>query len=128
MSIHCDPAEAFPYFTGYAEETGAGSGDGFNLNLPLPPGTGFAAWRGALESALTRLRRFAPDVIVVSLGADTFAGDPISSFTLQSADFSTYGRLIGACGIPTLFVLEGGYAVAELGVNVVNVLTGFENP
>jgi acetoin utilization deacetylase AcuC-like enzyme len=29
-------------------------------------------------------------------------------------------------GIPTLFVLEGGYAVAEIGVNVVNVLTGFE--
>jgi acetoin utilization deacetylase AcuC-like enzyme len=29
-------------------------------------------------------------------------------------------------GLPTLFVLEGGYAVAEIGINVVNVLSGFE--
>jgi acetoin utilization deacetylase AcuC-like enzyme len=34
--------------------------------------------------------------------------------------------MIGDCTIPTLFVLEGGYAVGEIGVNVVNVLTGFE--
>ena len=38
------------------------------------------------------------------------------------------GRLIGALRIPTLFVLEGGYAVAEIGVNAVNVLQGFEAP
>ena len=37
-------------------------------------------------------------------------------------------RLIGALRIPTLFVLEGGYAVAEIGVNAVNVLQGFEAP
>jgi acetoin utilization deacetylase AcuC-like enzyme len=36
-----------------------------------------------------------------------------------------YGRLIGALGLPTLFVLEGGYAVAEIGVNAVNVLQEF---
>jgi acetoin utilization deacetylase AcuC-like enzyme len=52
--------------------------------------------------------------------------DPISFFRLQSADFFTYGRMIGACAIPTLFVLEGGYAVGAIGINVVNVLTGFE--
>ena len=127
VSIHGDPAEAFPYFTGYAEETGAAAGDGFNLNLPLPRGTEFTLWRAALEAALARIRRFSPDALVVSLGADTFAGDPISSFKLQSADFSAYGRLIGACRIPTLFVLEGGYAVAELGINVANVLSGFED-
>ena len=126
VSIHGDPSEAFPYFSGYADETGTAAGEGFNLNLPLPRGTDFGAWRAALESALAAIKRFGPDVLVVSLGADTFAGDPISSFKLQSADFSAYGRMIGASGWPTLFVLEGGYAVAELGVNVVNVLTGFE--
>jgi acetoin utilization deacetylase AcuC-like enzyme len=52
--------------------------------------------------------------------------DPISSFRLASDDFSTYGEMIGALGLPTLFVMEGGYAVEEIGVNVVNVLTGFE--
>jgi len=126
-SLHGDPAEAFPYFSGYADETGSGAGLGFTMNFPLPGGTEFAAWREALRAALARIGDFRADALVVSLGVDTFAGDPISSFRLQSPDFSTYGRMIGACGLPTLFVLEGGYAVGEIGVNVVNVLTGFED-
>jgi acetoin utilization deacetylase AcuC-like enzyme len=126
VSLHGDPAEAFPYFSGYADETGAGLGSGYNLNLPLPRATGFAAWARALESALERIRGYAPEALVVSLGVDTFAGDPISFFKLESADFSTYGGMIGACNVPTLFVFEGGYAVADVGVNTVNVLTAFD--
>lgn len=80
------------------------------------------------ERAQIVLDRVRTDALVVSLGVDTYAGDPISSFRLQSPDFCTYGRMIGACGLPTLFVLEGGYAVGEIGVNVVNVPTGFEDP
>jgi acetoin utilization deacetylase AcuC-like enzyme len=127
ISLHGDPAEAFPYFSGFADETGTGAGAGFTLNLPLPPGTEFGAWRDALRAALMRIENFRADALVVSLGVDTFAEDPISFFRLQSADFSTYGRMIGGCALPTLFVLEGGYAVGEIGVNVVNVLTGFED-
>jgi len=126
VSIHGHPADAFPYFSGYDDETGAGAGAGFNLNLPLPRAADFSTWRVALATGLERVRQFAPDALVVSLGVDTFVGDPISFFRLQSADFSSYGSMIGACRIPTLFVLEGGYAVAEIGINVVNVLTGFE--
>lgn len=125
-SLHGDPREAFPYFVGYADEIGSGAGEGFNLNLPLPRGTDFASWSAALDTALERIRRFAPGAIVVSLGVDTFENDPISFFKLRAADFTSYGRLIGALHIPTLFVLEGGYAVDEIGVNVVNVLQGFE--
>jgi acetoin utilization deacetylase AcuC-like enzyme len=128
VSLHGDPAEAFPYFSGYADETGAGAGAGFNMNLPLPRGTEFNAWQDALRAALERVERFGADALVVSLGVDTFAEDPISFFRLQTPDFLTYGRMIGACAIPALFVLEGGYAVGEIGVNVVNVLTGFETP
>jgi acetoin utilization deacetylase AcuC-like enzyme len=126
VSLHGDPAESFPYFSGYADEIGSSAGAGFTVNFPLPGGTTFSQWREALQSALHRLRSFGPDALVVSLGVDTFAGDPISTFKLDSPDFSAYGRMIGACGIRTLFVLEGGYAVAQIGVNVVNVLTGFE--
>lgn len=126
VSLHGDPADAFPYFSGYADETGSGAGSGYTLNLPMPPGTEFSAWRGALTTALARIAQFRADALVVSLGVDTFAGDPISFFRLRSADFSTYGRMIAGCGLPTLFVLEGGYAVGEIGINVVNVLTGFE--
>jgi acetoin utilization deacetylase AcuC-like enzyme len=126
VSLHGDPAEAFPYFSGYADEAGAGAGAGFNVNFPLPRATEFTTWRGALEAGLGRIRDFGPDALVVSLGVDTFAGDPISFFRLQSADFATYGGMIATCRVPTLFVLEGGYAIAEVGINVVNVLTGFE--
>ena len=127
VSLHGDPAHAFPYFSGYAEETGAGAGTGFNMNLPLPPATEFSAWVVALAQGLARVQRFAPDALVVSLGVDTFAQDPISFFRLASDDFSAYGRMIGACKLPTLFVFEGGYAVADVGVNAVNVLSGFED-
>ena len=62
---------------------------------------------------------------MVSLGVDTFEKDPISSFKLKSEDFVSYGRRIGAARLPTLFVLEGGYAVKEIGINAVNVLEGY---
>ena len=126
VSLHGDPADAFPYFSGYADEIGSGAGKGFTLNIPLPPATEFGHWQAALRTALAHIADFRADALVVSLGVDTFVEDPISFFRLQSQDFSTYGRLIGDCGLPTLFVLEGGYAVGEIGVNVVNVLTGFE--
>ena len=63
---------------------------------------------------------------MVSLGVDAFENDPISFFKLTSEDFRSTGELIGALGIPTLFVLEGGYDVAEVGINVVNVLQGYQ--
>jgi acetoin utilization deacetylase AcuC-like enzyme len=126
VSLHGDPADAFPYFSGYADETGAGAGKGYTLNFPLPPGTEWPAWAEALRAALARIAEFRADALIVSLGVDTFAKDPISFFRLQSEDFFTYGQMIGGCAIPTLFVLEGGYAVGEIGINVVNVLTGFE--
>ena len=125
-SLHAHPAEAFPYFSGYADEAGSGEGSGFTLNLPMPEGTEFGVWQEALRVALKRIAEFRADALVVSLGVDTFIDDPISAFRLRSEDFTTYGRMIGACSLPTLFVLEGGYAVREIGVNAVNVLTGFE--
>ncbi len=126
VSLHGDPAEAFPHFLGYADETGSGAGSGFNVNFPLPRGAGFDVWGAALADGLHRIATFAPDYLVVSLGVDTFERDPISFFKLTSGDFSRYGEMIGKLAIPTLFVLEGGYAVAEIGINAVNVLSAFE--
>jgi acetoin utilization deacetylase AcuC-like enzyme len=57
---------------------------------------------------------------------DTYCGDPISQFRLASDDFTAYGGLIARLRLPTLFVMEGGYAVEAIGLNTVNVLTGFE--
>jgi acetoin utilization deacetylase AcuC-like enzyme len=125
-SIHGDPRQEYPFFLGYAEETGAGAGEGCNANYPLPWGSDFAAWGAALEDACKKVAAFAPQALVISLGVDTFEKDPISHFTLKSEDYLKIGAAIAALDLPTLFVMEGGYAVAEIGVNAVNVLTGFE--
>ena len=126
LSLHGDPRDAFPHFLGYADETGTGAGAGFNHNYPMGPGTAFDTWNSALDDACARIRAYAPDALVVSLGVDTFERDPISFFRLTSNDFRRYGTSIAKLGLPTLFVMEGGYAVEEIGINAVNVLEGFE--
>lgn len=126
VSLHGDPRRSYPYFSGLRDETGRGAGLGFNLNYPLPHGTSWDAYSEALQHACGQLRQFRPDLLVVSLGVDTYEGDPISHFRLTSADFSRIGVAIAAVGVPTLFVMEGGYMVDEIGINAVNVLQGFE--
>ena len=64
---------------------------------------------------------------MISLGVDTFEEDPISNFKLKSEDYFSVGARVAALDCPTLFVMEGGYAVEAIGVNAVNVLTGFED-
>jgi acetoin utilization deacetylase AcuC-like enzyme len=125
VSIHGDPRTEYPFFLGHADERGAGAGAGFNLNLPLPRGTGFAAWRRALDTALQVVDNFSADALVVPMGLDTFAGDPISGFTLQSEDYLAVGAALASAGLPTVFTFEGGYAVDAVGVNAVNLLEGF---
>ena len=124
-SIHGQPQDAFPYFTGFADETGLGDGVGANANFPLRPGCDFAAWSDALVRALKRIHTFGAEALVVSLGVDTFKDDPISFFCLESADFLKVGRQIAELGLPTVFLMEGGYAVEAIGLNTVNVLEGF---
>ena len=69
---------------------------------------------------------FGAQALVLSLGVDTFEGDPISGFKLKSADYLQLGHDIAGAKLPTVFVFEGGYAVSEVGINTVNVLEGFE--
>lgn len=126
VSLHGDPRSEYPFYLGHADETGAGDGAGYNLNLPLPAGCQADAWFGALGTACARVQAERPAALVVSLGLDTYAGDPISSFSLQSADYLTVGARLRALDMPTLFILEGGYATAALGINAANVLDGFK--
>jgi acetoin utilization deacetylase AcuC-like enzyme len=126
-SIHGDPMEAFPYFLGFADEMGEGPGLGHNLNLPLPRGTPYHVWHQALTHAISKIHAFEADAVVISLGVDTFENDPISFFKLKSDDFIDMGKTVANTDLPTLFIMEGGYAVEEIGTNTVNVLKGFEN-
>jgi acetoin utilization deacetylase AcuC-like enzyme len=125
-SLHGHPEDEYPYFSGFADERGESAGEGFNHNYPLRPGTAWDAYRPALVDAITKIAAFAPDALVISLGVDTFERDPISRFKLRSEDYLRIGELIAGLKRPTLFIMEGGYAVEEIGINAVNVLTGFE--
>jgi acetoin utilization deacetylase AcuC-like enzyme len=124
-SIHGDPRTEYPFYLGHADEHGAGAGLGANLNLPLPRGSDFATWSQALEIALSAIKKFGAEALVVSLGMDTFEGDPISGFRLRSDDYLRVGERLAQVCLPTVLVFEGGYAVAEVGVNTANVLQAF---
>jgi acetoin utilization deacetylase AcuC-like enzyme len=91
----------------------------------LPRGTDWARYAPALDGVLTRIAAMEPGALVVSLGVDTWRGDPICSFALETPDYRRMGRRIGALGLPTVIVMEGGYAVESLGDNVAEFLEGF---
>jgi acetoin utilization deacetylase AcuC-like enzyme len=123
-SIHGHPLQEYPYFLGFDDETGAGAGAGANLNLPLRHGAGWDTYGPALDTGCDFVASHRPDALVVSLGVDTFKDDPISEFRLEHEHYLRMGERIAALGLPTLVVFEGGYAVAEIGINAVNVLEG----
>ncbi len=126
VSIHGDPDQDYPFFLGYADERGTGPGMGYTLNLPLPHGTTADGWFEALNQAIAVIADYGADALVVSLGVDTYEGDPISYFKLASADYSRLGQRLTRLHLPTLFVMEGGYNVDAIGINVTNTLMGFE--
>ncbi|MBA3851604.1 MAG: histone deacetylase family protein [Chloroflexi bacterium] len=125
-SLHADPARMYPYFSGYAGETGTGDGVGGTFNQPLAAGTGDAAYLVALERALDWLLRRTEGPIVVSLGLDTFVEDPIGDLALTTAAYRECGRLVAASGRPLVILQEGGYHVPTLGANAREWLGGVE--
>ncbi len=125
-SIHGDPRHAYPFFWGYPGETGAGPGEGTNLNLPLPPGAGDAEWLDALGRALDALSAFGPAFVVVSLGTDSCAGDPIGRFSVTPDAFAQAAARIGALNRSVLVVQEGGYDLSGIGPSVAGFLEVLE--
>jgi acetoin utilization deacetylase AcuC-like enzyme len=126
VNIHADPMTDYPFYIGHADELGAGAGLGFNLNLPLPQQVSREQWFAAFAQAIAAIQAKACDALVMSLGVDTSANDPICTFPLEAADYERLGRLVNAMGLPTVVVLEGGYDVAAIATNVSAVLSAFD--
>lgn len=127
VSIHGHPRFAYPYFSGFRDETGEGPGAGFNLNIPLPETITPNEYREALDEALRRIARYEPTHLVLALGLDTAVGDPTGSWPHRADDFERIGRTIGEAGYPTLVVQEGGYRTRTLGTNAAHFFTGLWN-
>jgi acetoin utilization deacetylase AcuC-like enzyme len=104
-----------------SEKKGINFGVGWGEESPATIAPTYLIWLYPLAA----ISRFGAEALVVSLGLDTFAGDPISGFCLQSTDYLRLGERLARVGLPTVLVLEGGYAVDGLGVNAVNVLQAF---
>ncbi len=128
ISIHGDPRDFYPYFSGYPEETGAASGVGFNMNICRPRGCDGQEYKSILENTvLPALRAYDPKWFLISAGFDTVADDPVGGFTLSTSDLHEIGGLLASVKIPTVAVQEGGYASDTLGKNVVSFLEGMRS-
>lgn len=125
ISIHADPSNYFPFYAGYADETGRGAGAGANLNLPLAHGSGDAAFLGALEQAVERVRQFAPQALVIALGLDASEHDPLGVLKVTTAGYAQAARVLAGLRLPTAIVQEGGYLCPALPLNLTTFLRTF---
>lgn len=125
VSVHAETSAYYPFFTGYADETGSGAGEGFNLNLPLPRTTTDDAWIASITAGLARVTAFGPGAMVVSLGLDAHENDPLQGMKVTFDGFRRAGQLIAASGIPAVIVQEGGYLSPDLTTSLEAFLSGF---
>jgi acetoin utilization deacetylase AcuC-like enzyme len=123
-SIHGDPDRVYPYFSGFADETGGGEGAGATFNQPMAAGTEDAAFLVAVDRALDWLGGRTDGLLVVSLGIDTYGLDPICDFALTTPAYHETGRRVAATGRRIVVLQEGGYYVPHLGENVRQWLRG----
>ncbi len=130
VSTHQSP---FYPGTGALDETGVGEGAGTTVNLPLPIGCGDAAYRRAHEDiVLPAVRRYAPGLMLVSVGFDAHFADPLAGMRLSNDGYARIAALLIAlaeelCDGRIVFALEGGYdltAVAWGVRNCVELLLG----
>ena len=122
ISIHADPNFEYPHYWGYANETGSGAGLGFHKNFPLEKGTDNGRYLTALEDALSLISRFGPKHLVVSAGMDIYAHDPLGTIKVSTEGIGEIGKRIASLGLPTVIVMEGGYANEVLGTNITTFL------
>jgi acetoin utilization deacetylase AcuC-like enzyme len=119
-------AHQYPWYpgTGTRAETGVGRGRGYTLNLPLRARTPAAEHRRAFETALEEIgTKFRPDLVIISAGFDSHAGDPLGQLMLSDEDFVALTRVAKewareACAGRLVSCLEGGYNLLTLGATV----------
>jgi acetoin utilization deacetylase AcuC-like enzyme len=126
INLHGNPTYFYPYFTGFTSEKGEGPGKGYNVNIPLETGCDGDHYVQVLDTqVLPKIKKYDPDALIISAGFDTYVGDPIGSFSLQTADYARIAGSIATLKLPTVVVQEGGYEAMSLGKNVATFLEGY---
>lgn len=111
ISMHESGRTLFPG-TGFENEIGEGLGLGYSVNLPLPVGTYDGAYlRVFREVVLPLLKRFDPDVILLELGMDGLAGDPLAHLHLTNNVYGEVAQSVVNLGKPVVATGGGGYNV-----------------
>jgi acetoin utilization deacetylase AcuC-like enzyme len=123
-SLHSDPKRLYPFYLGHADEVGEGPGRGANLNLPQPLRANDTAYLADLDRGLAWIDETPVEIIVVSLGFDTYEKDPIGDLALTTAGYHEMGRSVASLGRRLVLLQEGGYHVGDLGANAVAWLRG----
>ncbi len=121
-SIHADPNDEYPFYHGFANEKGDGEGFGLTVNYPLPLGTAGKTYLKTVKWAMNKVIQFDPDILIISLGVDTAAGDPNGGFLLNTNDFALIGQAFSRANVPKVIIQEGGYSLDTLGANVLAFL------
>lgn len=125
VSVHGDPNRYYPWYTGHADERGAGAGEGFNMNLPLPFGTGDDGWLAAIRAGIKAIRQFGAEALVVSLGFDASRDEPLNALAVSAEGFARAGAEIGELRLPTAIIQEGGYNLAVIGSLLTRFMSSF---
>ncbi len=126
ISIHADPSDEYPYYWGYADETGIGNGAGFNINYPCSKNIGPVEYHSVLEKAVADIQKYAPQYLVIALGLDTYKKDPLGTFKLNTEYYRTMAETISRISVPKVIVQEGGYYIPDLGQNASAFLEGLQ--
>jgi acetoin utilization deacetylase AcuC-like enzyme len=118
VSLHGDPVRAYPWFIGHEDEIGAGKGRGYNINVAFGPEAEDDEYVSRLGGVCEQIASFAPSMVIVSLGVDTYWNDPISDLALTTDGYRRCGEVVKQLGLPTLILQEGGYDIEAIGRNV----------
>ncbi|MBN2589285.1 MAG: histone deacetylase family protein [Sedimentisphaerales bacterium] len=125
ISLHGHPNIAYPYFSGFADETGGNGGQGFNFNFPLPENAGHEMYLNTLEKAVKHIEKYSPMFLIICLGFDVMKGDPTGSFGLNNETMKQIGIRLAQMNLPTLIVQEGGYSLKNLKTGSKAFFNGF---
>jgi len=111
ISLHESGKTLFPW-AGFENETGEGAGHGYNVNVPLPAETYDEAFLNAFDSvAMPLANAFAPDVLVLELGLDILAGDPLTHLRMTNNVVVEIVERVLKLDCPMLVAGGGGYHV-----------------